>query len=282
MLTLFMYHRVLPFAHPEAVSVNQFEQQLDYLSKTYTFLSTEEALSYIRGEGNFRKKNYAALSFDDGWVDNYLYATEILRHRNMPAFLALSVGYLHEGNPRESIGFDQLSISMAEAQRRAACGDFTNYLNHEELCLMHASGVWTIEAHGCVHKIGKSGTSILAQPEPDETLDAYRQRLHSDLSSCCNTIESLTGRRPQAMFWPWGHYSDPAVAVANAEGLNIQFTVSKGIIHAGDRRKIFPRIGVSSKFTKLKKNVFVFRHPLLALFHDGFHTEPVYFHAQER
>ena len=35
MLTMLMYHRILPQEHPEAVSVPMFRRQLDYLQRHY-------------------------------------------------------------------------------------------------------------------------------------------------------------------------------------------------------------------------------------------------------
>ena len=41
--------------------------------------------------------------------------------------------------------------------------------------------------------------------------------------------------------------------------------------------KLLPRVGVSPRWKKFRKNCFVFRHPLLAKLHDLFHTEKVCF-----
>ena len=52
-LTVFTYHRVLPNPHPDALSVDVFERQLDYIRERFTILSPEDALAFI--QGNFGK-----------------------------------------------------------------------------------------------------------------------------------------------------------------------------------------------------------------------------------
>lgn len=83
MLTMLMYHRILPQEHPEAVSVPMFRRQLDYLQRHYQILAPEEVPDYVHGRLRDAPRPYAALSFDDGWLDNWLFATEILKARGL-------------------------------------------------------------------------------------------------------------------------------------------------------------------------------------------------------
>ena len=94
MLTMLMYHRILPQEHPEAVSVPMFRRQLDYLQRHYQILAPEEVLDYVHGRLRDAPRPYAALSFDDGWLDNWLFATEILKARGLRATLAMTAGNL--------------------------------------------------------------------------------------------------------------------------------------------------------------------------------------------
>lgn len=120
MLTMLMYHRILPQEHPEAVSVPMFRRQLDYLQRHYQILAPEEVLDYVHGRLRDAPRPYAALSFDDGWLDNWLFATEILKARGLRATLAMSAGYLYEGAVRKTESDEILNLRMGEAQKRAA------------------------------------------------------------------------------------------------------------------------------------------------------------------
>ena len=276
MLTMLMYHRILLQEHPEAVSVPMFRRQLDYLQRHYQILAPEEVLDYVHGKLRDAPRPYAALSFDDGWLDNWLFATEILKARGLRATLAMSAGYLHEGALRKTESDEILNLRMAEAQKRAAAGDLHSYVNISELKAMQDSGVWRIEAHGTRHVKGSLGVSALAMPQDGEPAEAFREMLKEDIGGCCKKLEAITGCKPQMFFWPWGHYTADALDAVSELGL-IQFTVAKGTIQAGDNRKVLPRLGVSPRWKKFRKNCFVFRHPLLAAIHDMFHTERVCF-----
>ena len=117
-----------------------------------------------------------------------------------------------------------------------------------------------------------SGFSKMTEQEAE----AFREMLKEDIGGCCEKLEAITGCKPQMFFWPWGHYTADALDAVSELGL-IQFTVAKGTIQAGDNRKVLPRLGVSPRWKKFRKNCFVFRHPLLAAIHDMFHTERVCF-----
>ncbi len=94
MLMMLMYHRLLQRPHPEAVSVAQFHRQMDYLERHFDFLAPEQVLAYLRGKLPASRRPYIALSFDDGWLDNWLFATPTLKERNLQATLAVSTGFL--------------------------------------------------------------------------------------------------------------------------------------------------------------------------------------------
>ena len=276
MLMMLMYHRILPYEHPQAISISQFNAQLDYLEKHYSFLTPEEVVSYIRGELKDSSRPYAALSFDDGWCDNHLFATDILKERRLRAVCAVSAGYLYDGCVRREETADVLNRSMDDAQKAAAAGDFRSYASIQELKEMAASGVWRLEAHGTCHIKGDSNCSILSVPQKDETLDAYRSRLKNDIQSCRIQLKEKLGVETEMFFWPWGHWSTAGVETVKELGL-LQFTVSKGAIRRGSSAELLPRVGVSPKWKKFRKNCFVFRHPVLAGLHDLFHTEKVCF-----
>ena len=102
-VVVFMYHRVLPEPHPEAVDLPLFRRQLDYLQENFNILTPEETYLYLRdGTVPTGSRRCAALSFDDGWADNLFFATEELKKRNLQAMMAVSAGFAHDGELRGS------------------------------------------------------------------------------------------------------------------------------------------------------------------------------------
>ena len=276
MLTVFMYHRILPDARPEALSVAVFERQLEYLERHYRVLRAAEVEKYVSGELKI-PGDCAALSFDDGWADNLFYADKVLERHGLSAVMAVSAGCLHAGPRREGETDAVLDRSMSEAQAAARNGDKSSYLSVAELEFLQGSGRWRLEVHGTRHELGDGGASVLSYPQNGLSETAFREFLADDLGNAAEKLSRITGRKHRMMFWPWGHYSTPAVGVAASLGLDIQFTVAKGAIRNGDKRPVLPRVGASPRWKKFTRNAFVFRHPALAFLHGFSHSLKVDF-----
>lgn len=277
-LTVFTCHRVLPNPHPDALNASAFERSLDYMQKKFIMLSPDDALAYITGTQTFpENKRFAMLSFDDGWLDNWLFATPILKRRNLKAALALSAGFLHDGLVRERA--EDVPAAVVErrnldAEKIATSGDTLCYLSRKEVKAMHDSGCWTIEAHGTRHVKNSRGISSIAAPDVGVSNDAFEKFLRADLENCIREISTITHRKPAMLFWPWGHYSDASVRIAKSVGFKAQFTTEKGSVAPRDARDVLPRLNVAPKWEKFTRNVFIFSRPFLTKLHACIaHTE---------
>ena len=276
-LLVFMYHRVLPEPHPEAVDTALLQRQLDYLQSKFRMLTPAEVCAYLR-DGvvpGRASAPCAALTFDDGWLDNLLYATPILKERGLSAMLAVSAGYLSDGPVRESESPEVLRRSMREAMQAAAAGDLRSYANRAELLAMRDSGVWSLEAHGTRHMLGARGKSVLCGPQ-GESPEEFAAALRTDVLNSRAKLKELTGKDGRVFFYPYGHYSNPAAEIVRECGYDIQFSVFKGACRPKDKRLVLPRIGVS-RWKKFRKNSIVFGNPLLAALRKLFHAEKVCF-----
>lgn len=88
-----MYHRV---AEPEsdvwevAVSPAHFEQQLQVLKEDYNVIPVKELVErHKRGD---IKRDSVAITFDDGYIDNYLVAKPLLEKYELPATFFIASG----------------------------------------------------------------------------------------------------------------------------------------------------------------------------------------------
>ncbi|MCQ2377917.1 MAG: polysaccharide deacetylase family protein [Victivallaceae bacterium] len=275
-LSLFMYHRILPEPGPENIALDMFRRQLDYLQSHYRMLAASEVEKFISGEIRTGEP-CAALSFDDGWCDNLFFAHDELQSRGLSALLAVSAGCLWDGEIRKDAAPELLRRPIAESQRASREGDKRAYCNRAELAEMERSGVWRLEVHGTKHELGDGNASILSYPQNGMDCAAFRKFLADDLQNCRDELTKLTGRKHHLLFWPWGHYSSVAAETAKSCDFDIQFTVAKGAISCGSGHGVFPRIGVSPKWTKFRRNAFIFRHPVLAYLHGFSHKLKVCF-----
>jgi hypothetical protein len=80
------YHHINPHAGDiVTVTPEVFAAQMDYLADSgFTTLSIDELMKFLRsGEATCNKA--VVITFDDGWLDNYLYAVPVLKRLNFKA-----------------------------------------------------------------------------------------------------------------------------------------------------------------------------------------------------
>jgi len=96
--SVFMFHRVLPRGEdcyePEMVTSKEaFADFLDWLSENYQTVPLD-VLVALRGKSIDRKKPICAITFDDGWRDNFTHAFPLLQARTLPATIFLPVRFI--------------------------------------------------------------------------------------------------------------------------------------------------------------------------------------------
>ena len=98
-VAILIYHRVCPKKDEwslESLNPESFETQMRYFAQNYEILSLDKLVQYLNSGKSFPEKA-VAVTFDDGYKDNYLYAYPILRKYNIPATFFLTTGYIGGG-----------------------------------------------------------------------------------------------------------------------------------------------------------------------------------------
>lgn len=99
-IIILLYHRILniypnfPFDENLAgATPENFEAQIKYLKDAYEVIAFDDLPSILnnRGENHDPK---VIITFDDGYLDNYLYAYPILRKYQLPATIFLTTDYI--------------------------------------------------------------------------------------------------------------------------------------------------------------------------------------------
>ena len=96
------YHRILSekksnkqFIQPGMyVQNNVFEKQMLFLEKYFSILSFTELLDLWNKKTLRKDQRYCVITFDDGWLDNYIYAYPILKEHNIPATIFLPTAFI--------------------------------------------------------------------------------------------------------------------------------------------------------------------------------------------
>ncbi len=92
------YHCIKDEAWPHLrpTKIADFEKQMQYLSKAYNPISLERMAQHIQN-GTSLPSKAIAVTFDDGYQDNYENAYPILKKYNIPATFFLTTGFIGTG-----------------------------------------------------------------------------------------------------------------------------------------------------------------------------------------
>jgi peptidoglycan/xylan/chitin deacetylase (PgdA/CDA1 family) len=95
-----------------ATRTSVFESHMRYVARYYTVVSLRELMA--RMEDPRRPDNLVAITFDDGYQDNYLCALPILRRYGLPATIFVTTGPV---DTREPLWFETLAEAVQTSRR---------------------------------------------------------------------------------------------------------------------------------------------------------------------
>lgn len=94
-LFIFTYHRVSASIEKKeymGIAMDIFEQQMIFIKNNFKIVSMTEGLRLIRETNS--NGLYAAINFDDGYMDNYLCAFPVLKRHGIPATIFLTTDFI--------------------------------------------------------------------------------------------------------------------------------------------------------------------------------------------
>jgi peptidoglycan/xylan/chitin deacetylase (PgdA/CDA1 family) len=178
------YHRVIPreelsrtFVQPGMyVTPETLEQHLRFLTTHFTLLSFEHLLRAWEHDDWDRSARYCTITFDDGWLDNYVFAYPLLRAYGAPSTIFL---------PTDLIGTDQWlwSDRLGHLLQRQGAGARAGWLR-DALAPMTARyrSLAAVRSQGPAHAAIDSLIEVVKQL-PDEGRDELLQRVGEALGA---------------------------------------------------------------------------------------------------
>jgi len=94
--TILTYHSISAGNYGDSflsISPANFEKQIRYLTKRYKVVPLEKLIRYMRFQHPV-PDDYIAITFDDGYRDNYLNAYPVLKKYKAPATIFLATGFI--------------------------------------------------------------------------------------------------------------------------------------------------------------------------------------------
>ncbi|GBD96428.1 poly-beta-1,6-N-acetyl-D-glucosamine N-deacetylase precursor [bacterium BMS3Abin06] len=245
-----MYHHVNPHkGDMVTVTPDVFEGQMRYLrERGYRTLNINELISYINGNLELRHKA-VAVTFDDGWLDNYIYAFPVLEKYKINAAVFVITDWTENASGKpEGIPFpapthkeSRLLVEKKETYKIA--------LNWKTVKEMSDSGLVGFYSHTKSHRRCDelSGTELLEELEDSK-----------------NLLEQKTGRSCPYLCWPYGKYNNTALDIAKKTGYKAVFTTEHGVAGRGDDLMAIRRIVVKDSVDWFKKRMLVYTNSVLS------------------
>jgi peptidoglycan/xylan/chitin deacetylase (PgdA/CDA1 family) len=270
---ILMYHRVLPaqqaaagFVQPGMyVTPDTFERHLQWLTTHFQVVPLRTLIDkWDRNDWDDRAR-YCAITFDDGWVDNYLHAYPLLRAHGVPATIFLPTALI---GTREWLWSDRLGYLLTAAAAQGASADIDAsiecaktlphdarealirrladqtgvgvpddrcFLDWDEVREMAGGGV-DFAAHTSSHAILTTIDAEALECELRQPLDVLRRE-----------IESFT----PMLAYPNGDHSAAVVDVARRAGYAAAVTTKPGLeSRAPEDRLRLRRIGAHDDVTR--------------------------------
>lgn len=275
---ILLYHRIADVASDPwslCVTPNNFEEHLRILKK-YNF--SFPTLGKIQQSSNFNsEKRNVAITFDDGYADNFTYAMPILRKYNIPATFFIVSGVI---GSREEFWWDHLERLIIYPQslpdiielkikykiyhwetketRIALYMKIWNTFNfftpqNVFLALNQLEGqikeLFPVRAgYLPLNKDQLMSLSNSTLCEIGAHTANHRMLTHcspeeqvSEIIQCKNGLEVMIGKKIQSFSYPFGNYSRNTIRFIKNAGFNIACSTRNENVNKNDNAYLLPR-----------------------------------------
>jgi peptidoglycan/xylan/chitin deacetylase (PgdA/CDA1 family) len=196
---ILMYHSVGDNNEFFTVKPRDFEKQMAHISKNgFNVISLTELVGLISSKKNISRKT-VAVTFDDGYEDNYLNALPILKKYRIPATIFVSTALI--GKTIRARRGTELRILSENEIREAANENLIEFGSH-----------------------GSEHVKFTNESLP---------KLRGGLLESKKRLEELTGRKITHVAYPWGDYNSDVVETARSI-FSSGYTVRPGRVGTGD------------------------------------------------
>ncbi|MBI4051644.1 MAG: polysaccharide deacetylase family protein, partial [Elusimicrobia bacterium] len=239
-----LYHHIAP---DREITPPGFEKQLRWLKEQgFHTLSLKELYDHLKGASPAAECSIA-ITFDDGYADNWVYAFPLLKKYGMKALLFITTGYISAAQKRRPDSEEGGEIKDTRTAERSPEG----FLNWEEVKTMADSGLVEVGSHTHTHKGFRENT-------------AY-DNLGRELQQSKEEIETHLQRWSGALAWPWGKFEEKWISLLPQTGYRLAFTTVVGSNEPGRDPFTIRRFKVKQEdISWLSKRLWLYRRPFLA------------------
>ncbi len=261
-LPVLMYHHVSNIPGLVTLSPGTFREQMRWLAESgWKTVTTADVEAFYLGEKLPRKS--VMLTFDDGWLDNWLQVFPVLQEFKLHAHIFLITGLIGTGPVRRSGKLRDYSHAECEDLIRQGRTDEV-MLRWSEVQEMRFSGLVEFHQHTHSHRRWDCFEGILTPAE----------FVKSDILLARERMKEMLGNCSRHLCWPEGYYNDKYIQVAEDLGFSYFYTTERRMNNPRNGTRRIGRISTKERENTgwLKRRLFCYTTPffssLLAL-HKG-------------
>ena len=212
-----MYHHVTPAGGVLNCTPKNFEAQMAFLANHgYMTLTSQQFADFLQGEAVPEKS--VVITFDDGYLDNYVYAHPILKKYNLNAHMFLVTAWVHDEVARPSIDGSRaypFCPPHEECKQRLNHGRIDDVIvRWDEVKIMLEQKTFEFHSHSHTHtrwdkQLNQEGKLAAILHEMEQTKEAFQEHL---------------GEVSEHFCWPQGYYEPDYVQIAQEQGFNYLYT----------------------------------------------------------
>lgn len=271
MVPVLMYHHISPLVGPHTVTPELFREHLRMLKdRGIRTLSLDEFSAWRQGHLQLHQPA-VLLTFDDAWLDNWVYALPALQEFDAQAVFFVVTSWPGDGEARVGLRTDPdwRPFSHAESMKLAGTpsGDSVS-MRWSELLAARDAGVVSLASHSHGHgdwwKSGAGVRELLAHFE-------------ADLKQTAQVMKEKLGACPSHFCWPKGHFCNSMIELAKDNGFVNQYSTLRGS-NQRQASRLVRRINVENRSGDwLWRRLAIYGNPLtasaLGVVHQNLHYQ---------
>ena len=212
-LPIVIYHHILTRANmPDSLYISPQELEGDFLYlkvQGFHSIHMKDLIAYVDSNQALPEKPIL-LCFDDGYLNNYVYAFPLLQKYNMKMVLSLIGKSTDEFSKKTDINLDY------------------SYANWDQIKEMIESGYVEIQNHSYnLHSL--KGSRFGASINPGEDFLAYELELSRDIGNFQKYLTQKTASTPTTFCYPFGYISPESDGILKNMGFRASLSSNGGI-----------------------------------------------------
>jgi peptidoglycan/xylan/chitin deacetylase (PgdA/CDA1 family) len=212
-LPILIYHHVLNTSSmPDTLFVTpqELESDFKYLSENkYNTITMDTLIQYVHNNKSI-PDNPIILSFDDGYLNNYVYVFPLLKKYGFNAVFSIIGNSTDKFTQKKDINLEY------------------SYATWDQIKEMAESGIIEIQNHSYnLHSM--NGHRVGCSKINGEPLNNYEMDLYQDIGNFQTYLYQKTGKTPSTFSYPFGYISKESVDILKKIGFKASFSSNGGI-----------------------------------------------------